>query len=305
MRVGTRALFIAAAAMVSAGRPALAQPAAPSAETQDVEEVVITATQRPSDIQNVPASVTVFSGAQLHNSGINDVKHLVSLSPSLGTLNSISESFGQLLRIRGVASSGADIGLESAAGITVDGVPLSRPNLAIADLQGLDRIEVLRGPQGTLFGKNATSGTINVLTLRPTFAPEYSGSVTGGNRGAGQIRMTANGALSGDVLAGRLDALYTTSDGYIENPTTGKSYGGREAEQLRGQLLYVPTAAFDLRLIADYFHHDGTINAPVYRVVGGPVGAAIAMLSGHALTAHFDAGDLTQIDDAKIGKAHV
>ena len=267
-----------------------ALPAEPS------ELVVITATQRAMDVLDVPASVSVFPGDRLQGSQINTVKQLTSLAPALGTINSIGESFGQLITVRGITTSGADIGLESAAGITLDGIPLARPNVALFDLQGIERIEFLRGPQGTLYGKNTTSGLLNVLTRRPSFTPSLEVSGTIGERNQRDARLTAEGGIGATRLAARIDALYSTIDGYLENPNTGKVYGGREREQVRGQLLYAPSADLDVRFIADYFRHEGTVNSPVYRYVG-PTGPIITALTGLPLIASYDARDLAQIDD--------
>lgn len=277
---------------VSGEAAAAAAAGAPEAS----EQIVITATQRTVPVLEVPASVSVFAGDRLDSAHVNTVKQLVSLTPAVNTINAIGESFGQLMTVRGISTSGADIGLESAAGITLDGVPLSRANVALFDLQGVERIEFLRGPQGTLYGKNTTSGLLNVVTRRPGFEPYVEASGTFGNRGQREARLTAEGALAGSRLAGRIDALYGTIDGYLENPTTGRSYGGREREQVRGQLLFVPSVDINVRVIADYFHHQGTTNSPVYRVVG-PTGAIITALTGMPLIASDKARDLSQIDD--------
>ena len=197
--------------------------------------------------------------------------------------------------MRGISTSGADIGLEPAAGITLDGIPLARANVALFDLQGVERIEFLRGPQGTLYGKNTTSGLINVLTKRPSFTPYFEASGTLGNRNLGEVRVTAEGALGATGLAARIDALYGTVDGYLENPNTGQVYGGRERKQIRGQLLYAATDV-DVRVIGDYFRHDGTVNSAVYRVVG-QTGAIITSLSGLPLIQSQNATDLSQVDD--------
>ena len=260
------------------------------------EQIVITATQRTMPALDVPASVSVFTGDRLEATHINTVKQLVALTPAANTINAIGESFGQLVTVRGISTSGADIGLESAAGITLDGVPLSRPNVALFDLQGVERIEFLRGPQGTLYGKNTTSGLLNVVTRRPGFDPYFEASGTLGNRNQREARLTAEGALAGTRLAGRIDALYGNIDGYLKNPTTGRTYGGREREQVRGQLLFVPSVDVNVRVIADYFHHQGTTNSAVYRVVG-PTGAIITALTGMPLVASEKARDLSQIDD--------
>jgi outer membrane receptor protein involved in Fe transport len=240
------------------------RPRAAAAETvapEAAELVVITATQRATAALDVPASVSVFSGDRLADAQINTVKQLVSLTPALGTINSIGESFGQLITVRGISTSGADIGLESAAGITLDGIPLARPNVALFDLQGIERIEFLRGPQGTLYGKNTTSGLLNVLTQRPSFTPHLEVSGTYGERNLREVRLTAEGGIGATPLAARIDALYGTVDGYLSNPNTGRVYGGRERQQIRGQLLFAPSADLNVRVIADYFRRDGTVNS--------------------------------------------
>lgn len=291
-RVATPHAIAFALQALTAVPPRAAELSAP----EPSEQIVITATQRTMPALDVPASVSVFAGDRLESAHINTVKQLVSLTPAVNTINAIGESFGQLVTVRGISTSGADIGLEPAAGITLDGVPLSRANVALFDLQGVERIEFLRGPQGTLYGKNTTSGLLNVVTRRPGFEPYLEASGTFGNRDQREARLTAEGALVGSRLAGRIDALYGTIGGYLENPTTGRIYGGREREQVRGQLLFVPNVDANVRVIADYFHHQGTVNSPVYRVVG-PTGAIIAALTGTPLIASDKAQDLSQVDD--------
>ena len=260
------------------------------------EEIVITATYRATPVLDIPASVTVLTSDRLDDAHITTVKQAITLAPALNVINSIGESFGQLIAVRGVATSGADVGLESTLGITVDGVPLLRPNLAIFDLQGVDRIEFLKGPQGTLFGANTTAGIINVLTKPPSFMPRYEVSATFGERNERELRVSAEGALAGSKLAGRIDALIGAVDGYLPNPNTGEVYGGRHRQEARVQLLWTPTQDVDVRLIADGLHHGGTVNSPVYHVVG-PTGAIITGLTGLPLIASQHARDLAQIDD--------
>jgi len=260
------------------------------------EQVVITATERPAGILDVPASISLYSSESLAAANVTNVKQITSLTPAVSVINSIGESFGQLIAVRGVATSGADIGLESAAGITVDGVPLVRPNLAIFDFQGVDRVEFLRGPQGTLFGSNTTAGIINIVTQQPGFTPFYEVSATFGEWEQRDFRLSAGGALVGTQLAGRIDAIVGAVDGYLRDLDTGQVYGARRRQEFRGQLLWNPVPQVNVRLIADYFHHGGTINGAAYRIVG-PTGAIIGQLAGLPLLASFDAKDVTQIDD--------
>jgi len=259
-----------------------------------VPEVTITATRRETPLLELPLSSSVYTADRLSAANAETPKDLTALSPAFGVVNSIGESFGQLLRVRGLATSGADIGLESSVSLTIDGVPLSRPNLAILDLQGVERVEFLRGPQGTIIGRNATAGAVNIVTARPGFDPAFEIGAGAGSFESWSIRARAEGAILGDSLAARFDGLMGGTDGYIKNLQTGAVFGGRDRRQIRAQLFY-DSADFQLRVIADYLSHDGTINGPVYRVVG-PTGLAVAALSGTPLIAHFDAADETQID---------
>ena len=277
-------------------RAAESQPSSGLPPAEASESIVITATQRTVPILEVPASVTILTADRLAGAHVTGVKQTVSLTPALGVINSIGESFGQLIAVRGVATSGADIGLESTVGITLDGIPLLRPNLAIFDLHGIDRVEILRGPQGTLFGTNTTAGIVNILTRRPSFTPFYEVSGTLGEREQRELRLSAGGAIAGSTLAGRIDALAGAVAGYLHNPNTGHVYGGRHRQEVRGQLLWVPAPDTDVRLIADYFHHGGTVNSAVYRIVGS-TGPLIAGLGGVPPVASPDAAGLAQIDD--------
>ena len=245
---------------------------------------------------DLPATVSVLNAERLAGAHVENIKQLTSLTPAIGVVNSTGESFGQLISVRGVTTSGADIGLSPSVGVTLDGVPLSRPIRTIFDLQGIDRIEFLRGPQGTLFGMNTTTGLINILTRRPAFEPHFEVSGTLGNREQKEVRVTAEGGIVPTKLAVRIDALYGTIDGYLRNPNTGNVYGGRHRDQARGQLLFVPSEGIDVRISADYLHHGGTVNSPVYRVVG-PTGALIGSLGGFPLRAFNHATDIAQIDN--------
>jgi iron complex outermembrane recepter protein len=288
-------VFLSLLAMAAASG-ARAQPLPVAESSAPNEQIVITATQRPVPALEVPATVSVFSSDTLAAANVTTVKQITALAPAINVINSIGESFGQLIAVRGVTTSGADVGLESAAGVTIDGVPLLRPNLAIFDFQGVERVEFLRGPQGTLFGSNTTAGIINILTQPPGFTPFFEVSATLGEWQQREIRLSGGGALVGTQLAGRVDAVIGAIDGYLRDSDTGRVYGDRRRQEFRGQLLWTPSSQLDVRLIADYFHHGGTINAPVYHVVG-PTGAIITELTGLSLVAYAKAADVTQIDD--------
>jgi iron complex outermembrane receptor protein len=237
-----------AAPAPAAQTPAAAPPAGP-------ERIVVTATLREQDILDVPTSVANISAEQIELSGVSDVKQLTAIAPGLDVTNTLGESYGAVIRVRGVGTSGSNPGLESATGVYVDGVYRSRSNLAINDLPGVERIELLRGPQGTLFGKNTTAGVLNIVTQRPSSTFGGRASVTAGNFGLARFDGTVEGGIL-ENLAGRLDMLTMTRDGYHSDPLTGREFGERERLQLRGQLEWTVSDDIDVRFIADYTDKD-------------------------------------------------
>ena len=175
--------------------------------------------------------------------------------------------------IRGLGSSVLAIaqsndGLEPGVGFYVDQVYHGRPASAAFDLADLDRIEVLRGPQGTLFGKNTTAGAINVSSKAPTFEGEGSAELSAGNFGGYQAKAFISGPLVHDVLAGRLSAATTGHDGVLDNVTTGGTNNNEHNSEVRGQLLYVPVEAFHLRMIADFSSFKSNCCTQVFFGVG-------------------------------------
>ncbi len=131
------AVFLASLWLLAPLGEAVGQPLESAAAGEPSEQIVITAPHGPTPILEVPESISVFTSDRLTDANVSTVKQLTSVAPSIGVINSIGESFGQLIAVRGIATSGADIGLESTVGVRVDGVPLLRPNLAIFDFQGV------------------------------------------------------------------------------------------------------------------------------------------------------------------------
>src|SRR6185369_4965693 len=218
-RVAWRLLLLACSAAY--GSQAAAQDMPRSApEAAASEQIVVTATQRPASVRDVPGSVSVFGADRLESAHVTTEKQLTTLAPTMSVINSTGEAFGQLIAVRGVARSGADVGLESAVGISVDGVPLQRPNLSIFDFQGVERVELLRGPQGTLFGVNTTAGIISIMTRRPGFDPHLEVSGTLGEREQRELRVSAEGAVVPSKLAARFDGFIGAVAGYLPNPRT-------------------------------------------------------------------------------------
>lgn len=149
-------------AMISA-TPAFAESANVDTE-QDNDTIVVTATLREADVQDIPLAVTAVMPATLERQGVADIKTLSSITPSFNIQSSQTETQGTSIKIRGVGTTGNNTGLESSVGVFIDGVYQSRPGVALGDLVDVERLEVLRGPQGTLFGRNTSAGALNVTT---------------------------------------------------------------------------------------------------------------------------------------------
>jgi iron complex outermembrane receptor protein len=164
--------------------------------------------------------------------------------------------------IRGLGNNPASDGLEGSVGLYIDNVYLGRPGMAVFDLMDIEQLEVLRGPQGTLFGKNTTAGVINISTRAPSFTPERSIETSVGEDGYFQTKGTISGPLN-DQLAGRFSAYRTSSDGDIKNEYDGHDLNGGSREGFRAQLLFKPNEDFNLRWIGDYNEEDSSAGTRV------------------------------------------
>ena len=165
-----------------------------------LEEVIVTATKREESVQDIPIAVTAVNQQQMERAGIKDIRDLPLLAPSFNMNSSQTESQGSTLRIRGVGTTGNNIGLESAVGVFLDGVYLARPGVALGDLLDVEAVEVLRGPQGTLFGRNVSAGALNIRTLKPNMDEvDFFGNFTGGNFNAANVQMGVSGPIGETV----------------------------------------------------------------------------------------------------------
>jgi outer membrane receptor protein involved in Fe transport len=274
MRISTLALrtvspFAIATALLAAGADAHAQAAAPrtaapprtpAAGPATVDEIVVTAQKRSESLQNVPIVVTTLNQQLLQDSGVRDIKDLSRLTPGLLVTSTTSEA-STTARIRGIGTVGDNPGLESSVGVVVDGVYRPRNGVGFGDIGNVERIEVLKGPQGTLFGKSTSAGVINIITVQPSFKPGVDAEFTAGNWGqvGGSVEVT--GPLVGDVLAGSLYVADRHRDGFFkvapgDGPRTELRDNDRNFYTLRGQLLALPTDNLTFRLIADYTHRN-------------------------------------------------
>ena len=250
---------------------AAAQIPTSAAATAAVETVIVTARRREEDAQVVPGSLSVVGAATLDRTSTFNTQQITQLVPSLNYSSPNPRNTAFTIRGLGssvVAVSQANDGLEPGVGFYVDQVYHARPATAAFDFLDVDRVEVLRGPQGTLFGKNTTAGAINITTREPTFTPEANVELTAGNLEFMQGKASFSGPILGDKVAARFSMSGTRRDGIIENVVTGKDMNTIRTGAVRGQLLFKPTENFKLRLSADYSAIDSLCCTQVYVRVG-------------------------------------
>jgi iron complex outermembrane receptor protein len=228
--------------------------------------IIVTATRRASPLSDVPIAVSAVTAESLQNTGANDIRALNQLAPSLLVSSTGTEANGSA-RIRGVGTVGDNPGLESSVAVFIDGVYRSRTGVGLNELGEVERIEVLRGPQGTLFGRNASAGLINIVTKKPSFTLGGGGELTYGNYNYVRAAAGITGPLS-DTIAFRLDGVYVRRDGFYKNITQGNGSESRVNNRnryfVRGQLLFQPSDDFSFRLIGDYTHRRESCCGAVY-----------------------------------------
>jgi iron complex outermembrane receptor protein len=243
-----RAILLAALSALPA--TALAQYAHPRPKPTDIiEEVHVTARRRSEKVQDVPIAISVLTGRQLQRIGATQVQDLQFLVPS--TNISLPNPRQTNFAIRGIGNNPATDGLSSSVGIYIDDVYLDRPGMADFNLLDIDQIEVLRGPQGTLFGKNTTAGAISILTKGPQFTQGGQAQIEEGSRGTQLYRIALTGPITSH-LAYRITAYDTSHDPFVRNIDHGADTLSLARRGVRGQLLYKPNADLSIRLSAEY-----------------------------------------------------
>jgi len=226
-------------------------------------DIVITATRRAERLSNVPIAVSAVSQETLQNSGANDIRGLVQLAPSL-LVSSTGNEANASARIRGIGTVGDNPGLESSVATFIDGVYRSRTGSGLNDIGEIDRVEVLRGPQGTLFGRNASAGLINIVTKAPEFEFGGYGEATYGNYDNVRVAGAVTGPLIKDLLAFRVDGVYNRRDGFLYDTVNQTDFNNRNRVFARAQLLFEPSQDFQVRLIGDFTRRDEKCCGAVY-----------------------------------------
>ena len=283
--------FSIVAALASASiAPGFAQSAPDSVEDEPttLDRMVVTAQKREEALQDVPITLTVLPEQLLQDTGVRDIKDLQILVSGLSVTSTATET-QTTARIRGVGTVGDNPGLESSVGVVIDGVYRPRNGVGFGDLGEIERIEVLKGPQGTVFGKNTSAGLINVITRRPSYTQSAEGEITVGNYGAVGISGAYNDAL-GDNAAFRIYATQRTRDGFneVENgagPRVSDDDGDLNFHSLRGQLLLEPTENLDINFIADYTSREEECCTGVTTTRGGAAAIVDALAGGSGVIA--------------------
>ncbi len=290
-------------ALTAFAAPAIAQEDA-AEESRTLQTVTITATKREQTLQDVPIAVSVVDDATITRAAIVDLNDLQSLVPSL-TVSQLQSSSNTNFVIRGFGNGANNAGIEPSVGVFIDGVYRSRSASQISDLPNIERVEVLRGPQSTLFGKNASAGVISVVTKKPQY--EFGGVADATVSNFNGYRL--NGYVTGPItenLAGAVSATYNKRDAYVEDLGFGPDQNERNRYGIRGDLLFEPNENMSFRLMADYDTIDEVCCA-AGNVVNGPTGAVVQAIGGNLVAedpfsydVYYNYGSTNKIDNGGL-----
>ncbi|QIG54523.1 TonB-dependent receptor [Altererythrobacter sp. BO-6] len=247
--------------------PAFAQDADEADEIND-NVIIVTATKRAQDVQEIPLAVTAVSPAQLEAQGVVNVQDIGSVASSFSSSQAQNSNGTVVLRIRGIGTTSNNIGFESAVGIFVDGAYQSRPGVALSEFVDVERVEVLRGPQGTLFGRNTSAGALNITNKRPELGV-FGGfaNATYGNYDHMSVQAGINVPLAGDTVAARVSGAYRKRDGFVtvldKNGNFLEDSNNVDQFLVRGQIGWETDSGFRGRIVGDYSKADGSCCAAV------------------------------------------
>lgn len=238
--------------------PAFAQDEEPQAQSsRDDNVIIVTATRRAQDVQDIALAVTAISPQQLEAQRVVNIQQIAALAPSFTASQAQLASGSVVLRVRGIGTTSNNIGFESAVGIFIDGAYQARPGVALSEFVDVERVEVLRGPQGTLFGRNTSAGALNVTNVRPDVT-EFSGFVNAeyGNFDEKSLQGAINVPIVKDTVALRLTGAYRERDGFLDvvDRTGAKIGETNDVDQwlVRGQIGWDTESGLRGRIIADY-----------------------------------------------------
>jgi len=262
--------------------------------------VTVTATRREATLQEVPVAVSVIDGEQLERDNRNNVASIVQQVPTLNYRAGASNKDTSLF-IRGVGTISTSPGVEPTVATVVDGVVFGRPGQSTLDLLDLERIEVLRGPQGTLFGKNASAGVLNVVSK--AIPEQTQGYVDYSHFGGGdenRLRFGIGGRLN-EQLKGSLSTLWGDYDGNVENVANGHDVNGYERKGARGKLEFEPSEDLRLTLIADYMKGEDTLPSGVITSASAAIASQLRPVTPSAHSRDINSDFKTHVEDENQG----
>jgi iron complex outermembrane recepter protein len=257
-----RALALLGAGMAFVPTAAFAQDNEAAADPEAENVIIVTAQGRQQALADVPVAISAINSETLVNSGANDIRQLNQVAPSLLVSSTGSEANGSA-RIRGIGTVGDNPGLESSVPVFIDGVYRSRSGIGLNELGEIDRVEVQRGPQGTLGGRNSSAGLISIFSKKPEFTFGGTAEATYGNFDFFRLGGSITGPIA-ENLAARVDGIYVKRDGFYTDAANNTDINDRDRVFVRGQLLFEPTDALSVRLIADYTYRDEQCCAATY-----------------------------------------
>ena len=281
------------------------------AADSQIESVTVTARRREEAVQDVPVAISVLNANTIESTGTLNVGRLTQLQPSVQFYSSNPRNSSVNIRGLGTPFGLTNDGIEPGVGIYIDQVYYSRNATATFDFLDVEQVEIQRGPQGTLYGKNTTAGAVNITTRRPTFTPEARVELTRGNLDYVQSKASVSGPLIGDTVAGRLSGSYTSREGSVYNVTTGQHINELDNLGFKGQVLWQPAGNFKVTFSGDYTHQDPIGYGQVYARTGStqrPLNrqyAALAAASNNYQPPSFDPFDrLTDLDSPLTAEQH-
>jgi iron complex outermembrane recepter protein len=258
--------------------PAYAQDAPENSETEmQNNEIIVTATKREQTLQETPVAVSVTSAATIEQAQIRDLLDLQTIVPTL-RVSQVQSSANTNFYIRGFGNGANNAGIEPSVGVFIDGVYRSRSAAQIGDLPDVQRIEVLRGPQSTLFGKNASAGVVSLITRKPQFTFGGSAELSYGNYDAIVAKASITGPIS-DTIAFSLAGNYNKRDGYGRDINLNSDVNNRNRYGGRAQILFEPTSDLSIRIIGDYDKVD-EVCCGVTNFLAGPTAPLLNFLAG-------------------------
>ena len=298
--MNSAALLLAGGLMLGVS-PAMAETAAAPAAAPNLEvadnqapEVTVFARKRAEDVQDVPIPITVLSAQTLERQNLTNFTDFQVKFPAFSVYLTNPKQLN--LGIRGIGNNGFNTdGIDGSVGIFVDGVYSGRPGMVSGDSNDIAQVDLLRGPQGTLFGKNTTAGAVIINTQKPSFTPELAAEATGGSEALREFKLSASGPLIGDKLAARLSIFYNDKDGNYPNLYNGNKENGRQGEGVRLQLLGNVTDNLTVRVIASHATQGFNTISPVTLSVYTPT-ALQARMAAAGYTLNVGTIDNRQID---------